>query len=352
MRPIYQSLLTLLAVCCGLALFFVFRWFDAAGAFTTLAPVSPGTCRVLASLPGPGDFEIDAAHKLLLVASSDRRHPAPRDGIYAVPLSGGAPFRLAGPPKDFHPTGISIARVANGDQTLFAVDRKSSGLQTVDSFSISYDGATPKLVPQLAVAGGLLVSPNDLFALAPTQFYVANDHVSKTAFGRFAEFDLLWAHSDLLFFNGNYLKIAVQRIAGPDGVLVSPDGRFLYIAAAAERRLIAFSREPFIGDLTEIGSLSLPARPGSLSTDASGNLIVSANPSLLKTQAFEVDPGKPSPSAVFRVHLDKDGVPQRYDTLYANDGQEIGAASSAAVWNGHLIIGSALDNKILECPVK
>ena len=57
---------------------------------------------------------------------------------------------------------------------------------------------------------------------APDQFYVTNDHVTQTALGRFAEDYLLWPHADVLFFNGTGFRIAVQRIAFPNGVLVTP----------------------------------------------------------------------------------------------------------------------------------
>lgn len=354
MRPLYQSLLTALAVCCAVALFFTWRWSMAAGVFNTLPQVSPGACRVIANLQGPEDFEIDAAHNLLFVSSSNRRHPGPGDGIYAVRLdeANGSPLRLAGTPADFHPHGISLYHAPGGGDALTVVDHKASGFQTVEIFTISYDGATPRLTPQSAIGGGLLVSPNDVFAVAPDHFYVTNDHVTKSAFGRFAEDYLLWAHSDLVYFNGSYLKIAVQRIAFPNGVLVSPDGRHLYVTATNERRLIAFSREDFTGNLEEIGSLSLPARLDNITMDAAGDLIIAGHPSLLKVNAFRADARLPSPSAVFRVHLDAKGAPQSYDTIYANDGHEIGASSSAAVWNGHLIIGSVLDDKVLECPMK
>jgi len=33
------------------------------------------------------------------------------------------------------------------------------------------------------------------FAVAPDRFYVTNDHVTKTALGRFAEDYLLWPHA-------------------------------------------------------------------------------------------------------------------------------------------------------------
>ena len=97
---------------------------------------------------------------------------------------------------------------------------------------------------------------------ARTSFYVTNDHVTRTALGRFAEDYLLWPHADLLYFNGTSFRISVQRIAFPNGVCVTPDGGHLYVAVTNERRLIAFSREPFFGNLTEIGSLSLPGAAG------------------------------------------------------------------------------------------
>ncbi|HKD46511.1 MAG TPA: hypothetical protein VKB67_02385 [Rhizomicrobium sp.] len=56
-----------------------------------------------------------------------------------------------------------------------------------------------------------------------------------------------------------------------------------------------------------------------------------------------------SPSKIFRVHLDKSGVPQSYDTIFADDGSRIGGASAAAVTGDTLLIGSTLDNKLLEC---
>jgi arylesterase / paraoxonase len=362
MTPIRQALAksatTLLVVGIVPLLFFSLRWFIMAGAFTLARSPSPGLCRPIRGIQGPEDFEVDAGHDTIIVSSTNRRapkaHPDPRDGLYAIKLSDPtAPaVKLDGAPKDFHPHGISLYQGAKGEELLFVINHRQGGGQAVEVFNLTYDAGAPKLSPRSSVGGGLLISPNDLAAIAPDRFYVTNDHVTKNAWGRFAEDYLLWPHADLVYFNGTSFRISVQQMAFPNGVFVSPDQNHVYVTLSNSRRLIAFSREPFFGSLTEIGSLSLPARPDNISADAKGNLIIAARPNLMRDSQFRADPTKPSPSEIFRVHLDKSGVPQSYDTLFADDGSRIGGASTAAVTGNMLVIGSALDNKLLECTIQ
>lgn len=358
MRPLAKSGMTWLVVLLAVAAFFGLRWLTAAGAFTSVTPVSPGVCKAIPGLQGPEDFEVDAAHDTVIVSSTNRRAPQgtpdPRDGLYALKLSAleTPPVKLDGVPKDFHPHGISLFAGPNGQETLMAVNHTGNGGQAVEIFDLTYENGVAKLAARSSIGGGLLVSPNDLSAVAPDRFYVSNDHVTTTALGRFAEDYLLWPHSDVLYFNGTNLRIPVQRMAFPNGVYVTPDGLHLYIAVTNERRIIALSREPFFGNLTEIGSLSLPVRPDNISADAQGRLIIAGHPSLIRVNRFRADPSQPSPSEVVRISLDKAGVPTGYETIFADDGHLIGASSSAAVVGKHLLIGSVLDDKLLDCEMK
>ena len=358
MRPLAKSGITWLAVLLALAAFFVLRWVTAAGLFVSVTPVSPGLCKPIPGIQGPEDFEVDAAHDSLIVSSTNRRAPKnapdPRDGLYLLKLSdlSAPPVRLDGVPKDFHPHGISLYRAPDGGESLMAINHRSDGSQAVEIFDLSYDNGTAKLAARSSIGGGLLVSPNDLFAVGPDRFYVSNDHVTKTGLGRFAEDDLLWPHADLLYFNGTNFRIPVQAMAFPNGVYVTPDGTHLYIAVTGERRLIAMSREPFFGNLTQIGSLSLPMRPDNITADAQGRLIIAGHPGLVRVNRFRADASKPSPSEVVRVTLDKSDVPSGYETIFADDGGLIGASSVAAVVGKRLLIGSVLDNKLLVCEMK
>jgi arylesterase/paraoxonase len=358
MRSLAKTGVTWLSVLLVLVAFFVLRWVTAAGVFSSVTPVTPRLCKAIPGLPGPEDFEVDAAHDAIIVSSTNRRAPkgAPdsHDGLYLVKLSdpGAPPVRLEGAPKDFHPHGISLYRAPNGDETLMAVNHRKDGGQAVEIFTLTYDNGQAKLAARSSIGGGLLISPNDLTAVGPDRFYVSNDHVTKTALGRFAEDYLVWPHADVLYFNGSNFRIPVQRMAFPNGVYVTPDGTHLYITVTNERRLLALSREPFFGNLTEIGSLSLPMRPDNISADAQGRLIIAGHPSLIRVNQFRADPSKPSPSEVVRVNLDKTGLPISYDTIFADDGGLIGASSSAAVVGKQLLIGSVLDNKLLICDMK
>jgi hypothetical protein len=336
--------LTWLAVLAALAVFFTGRYEIVQGAFNRVAEVLPGACRAIATgIHGPEDFEIDASHDALIISSLNRQAPRPNsdphDGLYLLKLSdpAAAPQKLSGTPLDFHPHGISLTHDENGAETLMVIDHKPTGRQMIEIYALNFDGATPKLSQQTAIQGGLMVSPNDLAAVAPDKFYVTNDHVTTGALGRFAEDYLLWPHADVMAFNGQSFRIATQRIAFPNGVLANKD--LLYVSAMNERRLLAFRQNEFTGDLTAIGGLSIPARLDNINRDSAGDLIVAGQ-------------ARPGTAQVYRVRLDRDGLPQSYQLIFSDDGHLLAGASSANIYNGHLFIGSARDNKMLDCDIR
>jgi hypothetical protein len=340
MSPLAKSGLTWLVVLVLAAIVCVVRYQIVQGLFTSITPNTPDDCRAIAAgLQGPDDFVIDAPHNAIFVAALNRGHANdPQDGLYLLKLNDTAapPRKLTGVPPDFHPDAVTIAHAPDGSESLFVIDHAKSGAQVVVVFGLSYDGETPKLSQQTAVQSRQLIDPYDIAPVGSNQFYATNAHATKGKLGRFAEDYLLWPHADVLLFNGMSFRIPVQRIALPDGILAKQG--FLYVAARNERRILAFSREDFTGNLTEIGAISLPARLGHISTDKAGDLIVAGQ-------------SKPGTAQVFLVHLDGKGVPQSYDTIFSDDGHLLNGASSAGIANGHLIIGSARDAKMLDCKI-
>jgi arylesterase/paraoxonase len=342
MSPLAKSAATLAAVFVLAAIGLAIRYEVVQGLFTGITPVTPGVCRAIASgLQGPSDFAIDAAHNAIFVSSRNRgagrADSDPHDGLYLLKLNdpSAAAVKLTGMPTDFHPDGLTLSRTPDGNETLLVIDHAHSGAQVAVILSLTYDGDTPKLSQQTAVQSRQLTDPYDLAAVGPNQFYVTNAHATTGKLGRFAEDYLLWPHADVLLFNGMGFRIPVQRIALPDGILAT--NGFLYVAAGNERRLLAFSREDFTGNLTEVGALSLPAKLGHISIDK-GDLIVAGQ-------------SKPGSAQVFRVHLDGKGIPQSYDTIFSDDGHMLNGASAAAIQGGHLFIGSARDSKMLVCDI-
>jgi arylesterase len=318
-----KSGLTLLGVVVVVGFVFLLRYAMVDGFLDSISPVLP-VCRVLAG--GAEDLDMDG----------DRIFVSAADGVSSFKLNDPVPRKLAGNPPDLHSLGISLYRNIEGKRTLAAVARSAAGRYGVITYALSADD-TPALSQQLMVQGGLLVSPTDLAAVAPDRFYMANDHVSTNGLMRFAESALLWPHADVLLFNGRGLRIAVQRVAAAHGLLATPDSRFLYAATYNDRRVLAFGIENFTGNLTELGSLALPARLEKITADASGNLIVAGRT-------------KPGSAQIFRVYRGRDGVPLRYETLFSDEGQSASAANAAVLRGGHLIVAG--EKKLLDCAVK
>jgi hypothetical protein len=302
------------------------------GLISPIDPVTPGACRPVAqSVKGISDLAIDTTQGLIFAAASD--------GIYAIKRDdpNGKPVKLSGVPSWFHPVALSLGRDPDGSLSLMAIDALAGSRYAVEIYGLTYDGGTPKLSQRSMVQGGLLVSPFGIAALGSNAFYVGNDHVTTSAIGRFAEKYLLWPHDDLLLFNGQRMRIAVQRIASPHGAALSPDGKFLYISTFNDRRVIALGVEPYSGNLTELGAISLPARLNRMRFDDEGALIVAGQT-------------KPGSAQVFRVTLNKDGTPQAYDTLFSDDGSGLHGAVSALRSGGKLFVAGT--DKLLECAAK
>jgi hypothetical protein len=343
MNALGKSALTWLVVLAGVGLVFAGRYVWVQGWLNSINPVAPGICRAVATgLKDPADLAADQTHNALFVAAVNRQAAPPysdkQDGIYLLKLDDPAApaVKLAGPPPDFHPFSITLFRADDGTETLIAVDRKTNGRNLIETFTVSFDGAVPKLSPQTAIQGGLLVSPNGLAAASPDHFYVTNDRTVRGGPGRFAEDYLLWPHADVLAYNGTGFRIAAQRMTFPAGLFLKNGA--LYVAASDDRHISAYTQD-LMGFVSPLGELSLPARPDKISMDDHGNLIVAGQ-------------ARPGSSQVYRVVLDARGVPQSYQTIFSDDGGVLRGASAAVIAGGQLFVGASDDSKMLACPFK
>jgi hypothetical protein len=297
--------------------------------------VSPGICRPLA-LPAPADLAYEPKSKTLFIASN----PAAGAGAIHALLDGQSkPVKLAGTPADFHPRAISIGYDAGGAPMLAVVDIKASGATSVEMYGVSFEGGA-KLAYQSNVQGGLARRAQGIANLGNDRFYLTGNPVSGE-FMAWADRWLVLSRSHLLFFNGTLFMDAVAGLSDPSGVAVSADGSRLYVVSRNERRLTAFSREPFSGTVAEVDSIALPMRPERVSMDANNVLWVAGMNRL---------PSLGGTSVVARVFLGANGAPESVEKVYAGDG--IKQASAAVKAENRLFIGSGADDKFLGCDVK
>jgi len=303
-----------------------------------------GSCKTQASVPGIEDME--AAGGKVFVAVASARGPDGRDGIYV--LKDGKLSKLAGTPKDFHPRGISIFHGPGGGLYLFAVNRRSSGRFSIDSFEIAQDGTA--LTPQGTIEGGLLTDPQDVAAAGPGAFYVSNNSAKSNLTRQLAGYGVL-PGSEVLYFNGMTFKSVADGLYGARGLLLAPDGTHLLVASLTTRSIKSFDRNVFSGALTEADSLTLAVAPEKLSLDSYGQVWAAGHANLFHWRAFAADPQARDSSQVFRVSL-LNGVPQDSSQIYGNDGSEIASASVAVSSAQGLLVGSSLDNKLLNCTTR
>jgi len=330
MRPATRAAITAVSVIGIVALALGARTLTAFGVFSDVTPGFSGTCHAIEGVHGPEDIVIDKTLGVALISASDLRarlngRPAAQDGLYVLKLNGASsPTKLAGTPSDFHPHGISLVRGGGGAVTLFAINHRSDGTSSIASFDVVMKDGEIVLHEIGNIEGGQLISPNAIAAVDRVRFYVVNDHTSKTQLGRTLDDWLILPRANVLYFDGTFFRIVAERLNAPAGVVLSPDGRFLYVSEAFNRRLDTYARHD------------------------RGHLWVGAHPKLFAMGAFFADPAKPAPSQVFRVAL-SDGVPQAATLTYSDRGEGIGGASVAAVLGRRLLVGSPLDAKILDC---
>jgi len=318
------------------------------GVFSTANTGFSGSCKVAGNLPGVQDAEI--ANGMVFLSVGSARGPAAADGIYALPLAGGAsPHRLSGAPADFHPRGIGLYRTPDGKSLfLMAVNRRSSGRFSIDSFEVTNPAVAPVLVAQGTIEGGLLINPQDVAVASPGTFYVANGTAGKNPLIHALQTYGVLSGGNVLYFNGMSFSQVADGLYGTRSLVLAQGGTHLIVGGLLSRSLTTFSRQPFTGALTEAGTMTLPAGPEKLSLDAQGELWLAGHANLLDWRAFSADPHLRAPSEIFRVSL-LNGVPQQAEQAYGNPGSEIAGASVGVSVGNRLLIGSSLDGRLLDC---
>ena len=330
----------------GLAL----RTAEMAGAFDEVV-AKPLLCQSIPGVTGAEDMQVDARDKLLIASASDRRHMGSgADGIYALALDKpDAGFvKLAGTPKVFHPHGISLFRAADGTLTLMAVNHLAPDHHAVDIFQVLVENGTARLNEVGAIEGDKLIHPNDVVAVGEAQFYVTNDHGSKTGLGMTLENYLTLPRADVLYYDGAIFREAATGLVFANGINVSNDGRHVYVAESTMRRVQSFARDMFSGRLTPEATLDFPSGPDNIDTAPDGTLWIAGHPKMFDLVAYSGDPSKPSPTEIFKATI-KDGVPQPAEPVYVDLGQTLGAGSVGVTFGHDLYIGSIFDPKVLRC---
>ncbi|MDE2467078.1 MAG: hypothetical protein KGO02_25690 [Alphaproteobacteria bacterium] len=324
----------------------VFRTLSAGGSFVTVNPGYSGRCALTARL-AVRDIAIDARSGLAFLAVAAVRANA-ADGIYLADPAHPErpPLRLPGVPPGFHPDALSLWRDQAGGLVLFAAS-PGPGSGSVDAFSVQL-GAHPALTETADIGSSLFAHVRAVAAVDANRFYAIDAPPVGDDFFSLLLSYLTPAHGRIIFYDGEIPHIVAKGLRAPRGLALSADGSRLYVGLSLSRTLASYSVEPFLGHLTAAGTYPLPLAPAHLSRAGGTSLLVAGDPKLFARATFAKDPSQPSPSAVVRVHFEGD-APHGVTQIYADMGHGIAAADVAVEAGRRLLIGSALDDRLLSC---
>lgn len=346
-RRLRNSLIILLVV---LTIIVVYRLVRDSGMLVSVPQIVPASCLVVSGITGAEDITVDAPTGYAYLSADDRRaslggEPV-QGGIYGLDLTrpDSVPQRLTEElPFSFHPHGLYLFRGNPGVQRLFVVNHREDGSETIEIFRISSPGQISHLE---TISYPELISPNDVVAVGPRRFYVTNDHgYPRGHWMQTLEDYLGLPLAKISYFDGEKGHIVAKTLRYANGINISPDGRYLYVAEVVARKVRRFE----IGDRPETLRRDevLPVGTGAdnLEWDSEGYLWTGAHPHLLAFAAHARDEQALSPSQAVRINPESGAT----DIILSDNGELLSGSSVAAYWQNTLLVGPVFADHILRC---
>ncbi len=334
-----------------LAIVFVVKAMRDAGEFIALNPHSSCTCVKVMGVPGAEDIAIDHETATAFVSSCDRRAfmkgKLIQGAIYAYNLQGKPVLKnmTAGLTIAFYPHGISFYKNSDGKKYLFAINH-----HRLKNYIEIFEIKNNSLVHLETVGGELLISPNDVAAVGPRQFYFTNDHGSPSNAGRLLEDLLQMSRSNVAFFDGRHIRIVAEGFGYANGIWADNDGKRLHVTGSTDKQFYVYNRSAD-GNLSRVTVLNLGTGGDNIDVDGAGVIRVAAHPKMLTFLSHARNEKNKAPSQILEISRNDKGE-YSFREVYLNLGQELSAASVAAVHGKRLLIGSVFENYFLDCTMK
>jgi len=347
-----KYLLKLLAVLLILLALCVTYILQASGAFRKITPHFEGTLEILESPEGIEDLTIDSEQELVFLSSTDRRNSNVAGDIFVFNINEKepiyVPLNISKQFPEFRPHGISLLK-KYGKTYLFAISHES-GENVVYRFEIKKDS----LFSTKRFSHELFISPNDLVAIDSTMFYLTNDHGLPEGMERRIKDYLMDKNGYVLLYKDGKANRVSREIAYPNGINISKDGKYIFVASTTEAALFVYENLPNGKPLKLLDKINTSTGLDNIEIDKYGNLIVGAHPQLLKFVAHANKTENRSPSQILKfVYLPDTNYKFLQEELYLNNGDPISGSSVGAYYEhkdgtNDLFVGSVFEPKILR----
>jgi arylesterase / paraoxonase len=331
---------------------FILKLIKDAGEFKTLEPLSNYTCVKVPNVPGPEDIAIDNSTGTAFISSCDRR--AMMEGnmqqgaIFSYNLLGTPAIKnlTAGLTMKFQPHGISFYTGPDGRKYLFVINH-----QPPRHFAEIFEFSNNGLTHLETVSGDLMISPNDVAAVGPRQFYFTNDHGSASSLSKQIEDLLRLSRSNIVYYDGTSMRKAAGDLSYANGIWATADGKTIYAASTIGKKFHVYDRNRATGSLTQVSELYLNTGADNIDVAADGRIRIAGHPKLFSFLKHAKDKTKKAPSQILELYKTGNGS-YSFKEIYSNPGDEISAASVGAVYQNRLLIGAIFDDFFLDCELK
>jgi len=326
------------------------------GAFKTLEPHFDGECASLELDGSAEDIVIDRGRGFAYLSLRDRFAPAGSEAAQGTvaridlnrrPLS--AEPALESQPAHFFIHGLTLHVDEAGGRHLLAINHPVNREQEAEMVE-RFEETAPGVFRHVETfTSPLMNSPNDLVAVGPRTFYVANDAVAGGGWRAGAQ-QFGAGYSTLVYMDGNEGTIATGDIASGGGVNASADGALLYVAETSGQRIRVLARDPADGSVTELDRVAIGTSPDNIDVAADGSLWIGAHANTLKLIRHFINQS-PAPSQVLRMAWQGPGQADT-EEIFLDSGERISAGSVGATYGGRLLIGSITARQVLVCDMQ
>lgn len=305
-------------------------------------------CVERAQVTGAEDMEWSPSLKRIVVSADFRpglgAENPPSGAIYTLdPASNEAPVRVSPDlPFAFHPHGIALWE-EKGGPVLFAINHRPEE-STIEIFRWRDKGFRH----EETLRDPLLITPNDLVATGPREFFLSHDHGSRSHFMQNLEHYLRWGRGYLTRYDGKNFARVANGIFFANGLALDEKKQILYVAAMLEKKVRVYDvKDPAHPVLRH--RILVAAGPDNIKLAEDGSLWIGSHPQLFALKRHSERHQEIAPSLVIRVK-DPSSDHAVAEEVMVNAGDQLSATSVALPLGDRLFLGTIYDRRLLSCP--
>lgn len=256
-------------------------------------------------------------------------------------------LKIGGNLRGFRPHGLSAWTEPNSDIVTLMVINHGGETEAVEIFEFTPGTNVLKHIKSVSTQGKGL---NDITAVGKDSFYGTQDleYRFKTVMS-FIELGGLLALGKVWYFKGQDMKLALSGLWGPNGINVSPDLRYVYVAEFFNKNILTYKRNDD-GSLQLVKKLFIDTNPDNIEVDPkTGDLWIGCHPRIYAMMDYltKYDGKSITPSQVLKIKTEKGVTTSDITEVFLDDGKFCSASSTASYYKRRMLLGTVASELVL-----